>query len=539
MEALGGTHRQVCAVLDHKAEDETARNMQRLSLEALGVMADEPWKNRETPPVVPPVIPPVVPETRAAPPADVIRAERERITAIRTTAGTDADEAFIQRAIDENWTLERTNAEVLTLIRQHRAPAVGGIHSRSRETDVNARSLAAGFLATDGMDPTKHSMHPGTRDPGRADRLTEQDADRGDQFRGLSYYDIVRECVRLDTGRIPRSVDDAIDSLRASTSGATLSYVFTTNIYARLLAGWESMGDTTSGWCDEEDVPNFMTQEDISLAATADLERLPAGDTAKHATASDSREQYSIARYAKQFVVDEQNLIDDRLGAIMRMPFELGQAARRLRPDLVYSLLLQNPTMLDTGAVFNATAVTTAGGHANLGTTALSSDGLKAAITAMVSQRLNRTSDMPGQQLNIRPRFLIVPAALEWTGRALTASAMLAKLFADSSDPWYSQLNLIAQEGLRLVVDDRIGAIGVWDPKNKTARTGLDTNWFLAEGGSRGLRVAYRRGTGRAPSLRSFQLSEGQWGVGWDIKHDIGAAFTEYRTWYESTGAGA
>jgi len=77
----------------------------------------------------------------------------------------------------------------------------------------------------------------------------------------------------------------------------------------------------------------------------------------------------------------------------------------------------------------------------------------------------------------------------------------------------------------------------VTDPRSGSARTGLDTNWFLTSGADRGLRVAYRRGTGRQPALRSFTLDRGQWGLGWDINMDIGAAFLDFRTWYKSTGA--
>jgi len=87
------------------------------------------------------------------------------------------------------------------------------------------------------------------------------------------------------------------------------------------------------------------------------------------------------------------------------------------------------------------------------------------------------------------------------------------------------------------VVDDRIGEIGVMDPRTAAARTGLDTNWFLFQGGSRGIRVAYRRGTNRQPQMRSFTLDRGQWGLGWDINLDIGVAVTEWRTMHKSTGA--
>lgn len=548
MAGLGGNQRSICNVLNHPADDDTARDMQRLSLEGLGVCAEEPWVPVDAGQVLPTRVHPasevareVVRATAAAPlasPTDAsaaVRADRERQTAIREMVGDDADDAFIRRAIDDDWDVGRTAAALLPVIRDKHAPAVGGIHSRNHDTDCNVRSLSAGLLFSQGLDPTKHSLHRGEHTPERADQLSEQDADLGERVSRMHAVDLCRECVRLDGGRVTH---DREGMVRAAVSGTSLASVFTTNVYARLMAAWETVGDTTNGWVDEEDVPNFLTQEEIQLEADTQLERLASGDTAKHATASDKSETYKIARYAKQFVVDEQTIIDDRLGAIMRMPEEMGKKARKLRPELVYAIMLENPTMTDTGAVFNATAVTTAGGHANLTTGVLGAEALREAITAMVIQRIGRTLTEPGDSLNIRPNFLIVPPDLEWTARALLSSGNLVKLFADTADPLFAPINLIAQEGITLVIDSRIDAIGVKDPKTKTVRTGTATNWWLAAGGDRGLKVAYRSGTNRAPSARSFVLTQGQWGIGWDINMDIGAAFTEYRTWHKSTGAG-
>lgn len=479
--------------------------------------------------------------------AESSRQEDDRVRQIRELAGEDVPADVVDRAIAGRMTVDQAGRTFLEAVRGGRQPGQAPYHASAQSQpirDASARSLACGMMLSTGLsDPTEYSMHNGRHDPRPADRITADDAGRGDQFARLGFLDIARQAVMIDTGRLLWDPDDVMEAAatvaRSSPSGGTLSYVFTTNAYARLLAGWGTTPDTTLGWCDEEDVPNFLQQEDISLAANAALDRHSRGGTANHADVSDSHETYKIGRYSKQFVWDEMDQIDDRLGALMRMPQEMGEAARNLRPDLVYSLMLQNPTMGDTGAVFNATAVTTAGGHANLGTGALAGPTLKSAISAMVKQRINRTTKNPGRQLVIRPRFLIVPADLEWTARELTASAALAKLFADSSDPWYATLNLIAQEGIRVIPDDRVGAIGVYDPGAKVARTGLDTNWFLAAGGSRGLRVAYLRGRNRQPRMRSFVLDKGQWGLGFDINHDIGVAFTEWRTWYKSTGAGA
>ena len=481
--------------------------------------------------------PPATPEEgRAA----GIQDERDRVRSITALADDDVPPALVSRALSEGWDENRTTREFLGAVRDARQLGGGGNGSEPGrapaghirgEGDSNARSLAAGMLIGAGLDPTEHVMHNGRGEPGRRDALTEQDADLGDRFRSLSGADLFRECLRIDTGRNYATVGEALDAARAAPSGGTLSHVFSTNIYAKLTQGWERVGDTTEGFCDTEDVPNFMQQEDISITASARLERLGRGGTAKDATISDKHETYKIARFAKKFTIDEMDVIDDRLGAMMRMPMEMGEAARALRPDLVYSLMLSNPNLVaDSGAVFNNTAVTTAGGHANLGTKLLSDTGLKAAITALGTQREN------GRVLNIRGKFLIVPTALQWVARGLTSAAVLMKMFADTSDPMYPLLNLLAQEGLQLVMDDRIGAIGVFDPTTEAMRTGSDKNWFLAAGGSKSIRVAYLRGTNRQPVMRSYVLDKGQWGIGWDIKMDIGAAFMDFRGWYKSSG---
>ncbi len=511
---------------------------------------------RSDPPADPQLTPPADESNRSDPPAEdppqdpaeiarqavtqTLADNRTRIRQIRELAGEDVPAEVVTRAVDEGWDIDQATRVFLEEIRK-RAVAVGpaiesgpAIHSRSRAADTNVRSLAVGMLTSQGLDPTLHSMHRGGTTPLRADLLTEQDADRGESFVGMSAPDLFRECLRLDTGRYHRTIDEALSTVREAPSGGSLAWVFGTNVYARLVAGWETTEDTTRGWCDEEDVPNFLLQEDITLEAQARLEQLARGGTANDATISDKHETYKIARYAKKFGIDEQDIIDDRLSAIMRMPFEMGMAARRLRPDLVYAVMLENPALVaDTGALFNATAVTTAGGHANLGSGALASATLKIAIRDMGKQR-----DGNSNVLNITPRYLIVPADLSWAADELLSPAMIAKLFADTADPQHTTENLIARRRLMPVVDDRIGAAGVIDPRTGVARTGSATNWFLGAGGPRSIRVAYRRGTNRSPVLRSNVWNKGQWGMGWDINLDIGVAPMDFRGWYKSTGAG-
>jgi len=453
--------------------------------------------------------------------------ERHRVVQIRQLAGSDVPSATVDQAISDGWDMARASQEFLQAVRGQRmrqsqqAPAG---HSVDRGSVINVRSLAAGMAISAGLDPIGMRMHNG-RNAIRSEALTEQDVNQGDEFGRMSAVDIVRECARLDTGRFHH---DPTDAFRAAISGTSLDRVFTTNMYASLVAGWDETPDTT-GWCQVEDVPNFMAQEDITLRANANLDRHPRGSTAKHATMEDDYETYKAYRFSKQFTCDEQDIIDDRLGALMEMPREMGQAARRVRPDLVYSILLANGTLTATGgALFNSTAETTATGHANLGSTALGSAGLKAAITGMMAHRLNPSDE--AVPLNIRPQWLIVPPDLEWTARELLSAGEIRGY--SNTNTVYPTINVLRNVGLSLVIESRVDASGTKDPVSGTAYTGSATNYFLAAG-RRTVKVVYRRGTNRAPQMRSSMLTQGQWGINWDINLDIGAAAVDYRGMYQ------
>jgi hypothetical protein len=489
------------------------------------------------------------PEVRTVDSGDTARqaveAERARVKSLRELARDDVPADLLTRAIDDGWDEHQASKEFLSAIRAARKPDASGVPyhqtAHTGRLDGPVRAITAGLITGAGLDPTKAIPHNGIRAGKPSEKFTDAEAEAGYEYRSMSSVDVLRACIHADTGRWPKTIEAAFEMLRATpTSGTSLSYAFTTSVYASLLAGWETVGDTTTGWCDEEDVANFMLHDNISLSHETRPKALPAGATAQHATMSDAREQYRCARYALQFSLDEQTIIDDRLGVLSSMAAQMGEGCRALRPELVYSEILANPTMADTGQMFNATAVTTTGGHANYGSgasSALSSTSLKTGIAAVMAQREGRTAVDPGKVIGAIPRYLIVPSDLMWTAQDLCQPGALIKLFADSADPVYSQRNPFAQMGIMPVIDDRIGAVGVVDPRTSAVRTGTATNWFMTTGGRRGLRVVYRRGTNRQPQMRSYVHDKGQWGMGYDINFDIGVKFIDFRSWYMSDGA--
>jgi len=484
---------------------------------------------------------PVPDVTRMAIDADKLRreaveSERSRIAEIRKIAGKDVPEDVVNRSITEGWDTARFTATALEHVRAKTAKPAGEApagHVRNKETDLSKDVLVAAL-----------QQRCGTYDFNAQPEATrEQVANTAERYAGYSLMEMVRECARIDCARDPHNNSDPAGNLsyiRAAVSGSTLSFVFTTSMQARLLAAYQETDDTTV-WCSEEDVPNFKTNDIITPGSVTRMKKLPRGGTAEHGQTDDKREQYKIARYAQQMVIDEQDIVDENLGFFNQLPTEYGQTARNLRPDLVYALLLANPTLSATGgALFNATAQTATGtGHANLatgGSSALSASSLKTAITAMAKVvKYDPTGGV--KQLNIKPRYMLIPSDLMFTARELLQSTGIVIAGTAGSVTERGNANTLNGLGIELVMDNRLNAGGVIDPATETAYTGTATNWFLASEPGRTVRVGYLSGTGRAPQIRRFNLDKGQYGIGWDIVLDIGVKAIDHKGMYKSAGA--
>jgi hypothetical protein len=209
----------------------------------------------------------------------------------------------------------------------------------------------------------------------------------------------------------------------------------------------------------------------------------------------------------------------------------MGLTAKKLRPDLVYSILLANAAMgADNVALFDAA-------HGNVGSGPMSADNLQSLLTLMGKQRLGRANDAAAKKrpLNIRGRYVLVPQDL-WFKTDIIVTSAQRLIAADSG----GTKNPLASYGLTVVADDRLGLNGCWDPSAETVRAGSATNYFVAakpgEEGAKTIEVGYLRGTGRVPQLRPFIRTEGEWGVGWDIAMYIGAKALDHKGFAKSPG---
>ncbi len=464
--------------------------------------------------------------------ADRLRAEA------KITFLCKGDSLLEARAIEEGWDEIRTELEVL---KKKRVDVPAG-HVRSDSPSDTLQAIQGGMLLRAGVAIDNPAF---TGEHGQALKLpkwlragvnTDQRQkvmEASWKYRDMSMTDLCRAAAMLDGGSSEHIDGSNQGFIRAAVSGGSLANIFTTNINAMFIQKLEEAGDSTQGWTRDADAKNFQTMERTRLVKGGNLTRHKRGGTADHAQRSDLMESYKIHRYSQQFSVDEQDIIDDSFNALKDIPTEMALACGRMRPDLCYSILLANGTLTSTGAaLFSASqpvGITGGSAQSNLATgAALAAQTLQNAMAAMFNFREN------GVGLSLYPTHLLVPMVLAGTAFNLLQGQNIA--VTGSTDTLRGDINplaaLQAKHGKIEVVSDHRLTNGVVDPVTGTAYSGSATTWRMISNKAPTIEVAYLRGS-KTPSVRQYELTEGQWGIGWDVKFDLGAKALEWRSFYE------
>ena len=249
--------------------------------------------------------------------------------------------------------------------------------------------------------------------------------DNGRRYRGLSLLEMGRDFLEAH-GQNTRGLDrmtlaSRMLNFRAGGMMGTsdFSSLFANVANKRLRAAYDENAGTYTLWARRApNAPDFKSMSVVQLAGAPDLLQTNEAGEFKYGAMTDGAESYSVLTYGRIVTLTRQAIVNDDLRAFERLVTAFGFAARRLENRTVYSQLTTNANLADGGALFNATAVTTTGGHANLLTSsALAIGTLTTGRTAMRLQK-----GMQSEELNLAPAFLIVPATLEQTAYNLTSA---------------------------------------------------------------------------------------------------------------------
>jgi hypothetical protein len=199
---------------------------------------------------------------------------------------------------------------------------------------------------------------------------------------------------------------------------------------------WAELGKAGYSWWEQiAMVEHFNSLNDITGTLIGTVGTLPAvaeGAEYTELAVGDSPETASFTKYGGYIPLTLELIDRDETRKLAAYPRELAIAGLRKVSSLVAAIFTASsgvgPTMADTGALFNATAVTTKGGHCNLLTTALSSAQWEVVSAAVYNQPMLIKQDTgyygTGPKMGINPRYCLVPRALQLTAKQILYPAL-------------------------------------------------------------------------------------------------------------------
>lgn len=342
-----------------------------------------------------PVVPPVV-TSSAEDMARAVTAERARIENIQKAARVAgiSDEKFVNDLIGNGTSIDNARALIIDKAAEN-TPIVGGAQSgigvSVDESDKRRRSMTASLLVRSGLVPV--------------DKLTKDEVESAAQFRGRSLMDMGR--LSLINGGMSEREVYAMDKTemvgRAFTqSGSDFPVILEGTIRRTLLAQYGIQADTWRQFCSMGTVSDFREYKRLRLGSFGNLDVvLENGEYKQKAIPDGEFETASIATKGNTVPISRVMIINDDLGAFLKIASMLGRAAARSIETDVYKLLLANPKMSDGKTLFHAD-------HANIATAGTVSVAGFDAIRQLMQAQMDPSGN---DYIDILPSVLLVSPA--------------------------------------------------------------------------------------------------------------------------------
>ena len=437
---------------------------------------------------------------------NAVKAERERISAIQAIC--DGEFPEIEReAIAGGWTPEVVTKKVLETIRAERPAADVNINVKTapeggelRKTIEAAMCLRVGVSA----DQLEKSYGTRTVEAGMA----EMD---------MPLKQLLIECMKLDGIPYSRGFDN--ETIRAAFSSVSLPGILSNVANKKLLQSYEAQPIIAMKLCSTGDLNDFKENDRFRLTDVGDLLPIAADGEIKDGGLIEESAKNQLDTYGKKFCLTRKMIINDDLGAFMKVPTAMGNRAARLIDQLFFSRLLSNPAQADGKALFSTN-------HKNLlsgASSALSSDSLKKAIQLFLDQ-----VDADGQPISVEPKYLLVPTALKHLAIELTQGATL--IMSGTDNAVRPALNVLSDENLQVISSPYLG--------NSAYEGSSQTGWYLF-GDPKTVdtwEIGFLKGK-RTPTVERGETDFNTLGLWFRVYFDLGVREQDHRGMVKANGA--
>ncbi len=447
---------------------------------------------------------------RAAEPVDVnalVAAERTRISGITEAARVaSVGDDVVKKAIDDGLSVDQAKA-----LFYDTWVARDNVRTATAHADVR--------VTRDATDTRRQAMEDAMilRYNPQA-QLRVSDAENRNaievarQYRGLSLVEMARVCVEATGVRTAGMTKAEIAGLAL---GMTRAGEMTTSDFPKITANvankamlqaYTQAPQTWRPLVREVSAADFKTLYRLALSEAPRLEEVKESEEIKRGKFTESQETYAVKTYAKIAALSRKTIINDDMGAFTEIPASYGRAAADLESDTVWALITANGNMADGIALFHAS-------HNNLGT------GGAISLTTLGEARklLRKQKALQNKQiLNLLPKYLVVPAAIETTAQQYLNQSQLLADQAANVNPFAGLMQLIVEPRL--------------DDNSATA-------WYMAAdpGQRAAIEVAYLEGQRGVyiETREGFDID----GIEFKARLDFGAGVTDFRPLVKNAGA--
>lgn len=438
---------------------------------------------------------PADPPVKVDDPTAVIRAtaakELERIEAIGKIEGIGDYPAIQAQAIKEGWDSTKTELAVLRAMRP-KAPAVGTAPSFSMP------AIEAAFCRTLGLPVEKH--------------FQPEVLEASDRYKNIGLQEVLLACASANgyTGRQRIRTDNLRDVLQAAFSVHSVTTLLTETGNKILLEGFNAIPQKWRQVAATRNVTDFKTMTAFRLTASLEYDEVGPGGEIQHGTLGQESYTYSALTYAKMLALTRQDIINDDLGAFNDLRNRLGMGAALKLSKVFWTAYLGAS---NGGAFWTAT-------RGNLVTSAsLATAGLGTAV-----QAFREMAGPDGNMMDLDPRLIVIPPALEATALGLFNSAELRDTTASTK----TLTTNIYKGRFTPVVVPELG---------KSTYTGYSaTTWYMhCDPGILASAVVCFLNGQQSPTIESADADFNTLGIQLRGYHDFGVAMTEYRASVEAT----
>lgn len=357
---------------------------------------------------------------------DVIRreataAERARVTEINEAVrGLRLDQSFADELIAKDTSADEARRLAIDKAAERSndtiKPPMGHIETLVDEVETRRAGVEEALLHR--YNPAQHKL-----------------SDNGKRFSGLSLIEIGRELLTQRGVDIRGMSRDQI-ATRAMLTTGDFPYILANVANKTLRQAYEAAPQTFKPFTRMVTAPDFKTIARTALGDSPTLEKVNEHGEYKYGSVSEARETYAIASYGKIVALTRQTLINDDLSAFTRLPEMFGRAAADLESDTVWGIITANAALADSIALFHAS-------HGNLPTGA----AISVAQLGVCRAAMRVQNSLDGRKINVTPRYLLVPAALETIAQQFTSQAYAASA-SSSINPFAGALQVLAEPRL-------------------------------------------------------------------------------------------